>query len=633
MTPEGWRRVKELFAAAQERPPSERAAFLDAACRGDRSLRDEVESLLAADDGETRFDTLPHSYSRLRSALAGRYRLEREVGRGGMATVFLAHDLKHDRPVALKVMHPELSATIGAARFEREIRLAARLQHPNILPVYDSGETAGLVWFTMPYVAGESLRDLLSREKQLSLAQAVRIVREVAEALHYAHQHGIVHRDVKPENILLAEGHAQVADFGIARSLDGAEPQLTRTGIAVGTPAYMSPEQASGSLDVDARTDVYALGCILFELLAGDPPYTGQTPQEIITRALTEPLPPIHRTRTDVPRAVHDVIAKAMAATPADRYSSAQEFAGALSLAVPAGPQHVPNTGRPAFAPRPLLAGLIIGVLIGVGALFAWRKSQSGAATAAQRYIASGEGDLTWTLLSLRRYREAAQAADRSLASAPTDLRVVAERAMIALAQGDLAGARAVIRRVPKEVDTATLLAFFAAHWDLYWALDETQQAAVFQLTPAAWDGNRGLWAYTLAETSWLRGDLEGTLAYADSAQIALLPQIETARQDPRLHVLNGVALAYLGRKAEAIREGEQAVSLVPISNDARSGTSIRYGLARIYTLAGEPEKAIGQLESLLEIPFYLSPGWLKIDPNFDALRSYPRFRRLVSGS
>jgi Flp pilus assembly protein TadD len=377
---------------------------------------------------------------------------------------------------------------------------------------------------------------------------------------------------------------------------------------------------------------VYALGCILFELLAGEPPYTGETPQTIITRALTEPLP-ILRARSDVPRAVHDVIAKAMAATPADRYAGAQEFAGAMDLAVVAGPEHTPRTGHLVLAPRPLLAGLIIGVLIGVGALFAWRKSQSGAATPEQRYITSGEGDLTWILLSLRRYREAAQVADRALAFVPTDLRVVAERAMIALAQGDLAGARAVIRRVPKEVDTAKLVAFFAAHWDLYWALDETQQAAVFQLTPAAWDGNRGLWAYTLAETNWLRGDLEGTLAYAESARIALLPQIETARQDPRLHVLNGVALAYLGRKAEAIREGEQAVSLVPISNDARSGTSIRYGLARIYTLAGEPEKAIGQLESLLEIPFYLSPGWLKIDPNFDALRSYPRFRRLVSGS
>jgi hypothetical protein len=633
MTPELWRRVKEVFVAALERPLSERAAFLDAACRGDPSLREEVESLFAADDGESRFDTLPRSHSRLRSALAGRYRLERELGRGGMAMVFLAHDLKHDRPVALKVMHPELSATIGAARFEREIRLAARLQHPNILPVYDSGESAGLVWFTMPHVAGESLRDLLSREKQLSLAQAVRIVREVAEALHHAHQHGIVHRDVKPENILLGDGHALVADFGIARSLDGAEPELTRTGIAVGTPAYMSPEQASGSRDVDARTDVYALGCILFELLAGEPPYTGQTPQTIFTRALTEPVPQIHRVRSDLPPAVHDVIAKAMAATPADRHATAREFAGAVDLAVAAGPEHARRTDHPVFGPRPLLAGLVIGVLIGVGALFAWRNSQSGAGRPEQRYIASGEGDLTWILLSSRRYREAAQAADRSLAFAPTDLRVVAERAIIALAQGDLAGARAVIRRVPKEVDTATLLAFFAAHWDLYWVLDETQQASLFQLTPAAWDGNRGLWAYTLAETSWLRGDLEGTLAYADSARIALVPQIETAPQDPRLHVLNGVALAYLGRKAEAIREGEQAVSLVPISNDARSGTSIRYGLARIYTLAGEPEKAIGQLEALLEIPFYLSPGWLKIDPNFDALRSYPRFGRLVSGS
>src|SRR5829696_1230475 len=209
----------------------------------------------------------------LRAVLADRYRIERELGRGGMATVYLAEDLRHDRSVALKVLHPELAATLGPERFLREIRLTARLDHPHILPVFDSGEAAGLLWYTMPYVEGESLRDRLRREGQLPLEDALRIAREVADALDCAHQQGIIHRDIKPENILLARGHARVADFGVARAVEAAGAgQLTETGLAVGTPAYMSPEQASGS-PVDARSDLYALGCVLYETLAGEAPY------------------------------------------------------------------------------------------------------------------------------------------------------------------------------------------------------------------------------------------------------------------------------------------------------------------------------------------------------------------------
>jgi serine/threonine protein kinase len=196
---------------------------------------------------------------RLQTGLADRYRIERELGRGGMATVYLAQDLRHKRPVALKVLHPELAQTLGPERFQREIETVARLQHPHILTVYDSGETAGQLWFTMPFVEGESLRDRLSREKQLSIDEALRITREAALALDYAHRHGVIHRDIKPENILLSDGQALVADFGIARALTGSSEKLTETGMAVGTPAYMSPEQASGAGDLDARTDVGAL--------------------------------------------------------------------------------------------------------------------------------------------------------------------------------------------------------------------------------------------------------------------------------------------------------------------------------------------------------------------------------------
>ena len=272
---------------------------------------------------------MPNSLETLRAALAGRYDIQRELGRGGMATVYLAHDVNHDRPVALKVVLPELAASIGNDRFQREIKLAARLQHPHILSVYDSGEAAGQLWFTMPFVEGESLRDRLVRETQLPVEEAVRIVREAALALDYAHRHGVVHRDVKPENILLSDGQALVADFGIARAV-GAEGALTKTGMTVGTPAYMSPEQASGERTIDGRSDIYALGCVLYELLAGEPPFTGPTAQAIISRALTETPRPLSAVREAVTPSLQAAVQKALARTPADRFSTAAEFAKAL---------------------------------------------------------------------------------------------------------------------------------------------------------------------------------------------------------------------------------------------------------------------------------------------------------------
>src|SRR5262245_18174451 len=220
------------------------------------------------------------------AALSAHYRIERELGRGGFAKVFLAHDLRHDRPVALKVLHPEIAATLGTERFRQEIRLAARLQHQHILGVLDSGEAANQLWFAMPYIQGESLRQRLQRARSLPVEDAVSIARQAAEVLAYAQRQGVIHRDVKPENILLTEGHALVAVFGIARALGGGS--ITQTGISMGTPAYLSPEQTSDAAGVDARTDVYSLGCVLYEMLSGEPPFSGPTSQAIISRVLTE---------------------------------------------------------------------------------------------------------------------------------------------------------------------------------------------------------------------------------------------------------------------------------------------------------------------------------------------------------
>ena len=873
-------------------------------------------------------EVLPH----LSAALADRYRIERELGRGGMATVYLAHDLKHDRPVALKVLHPELAAALGPERFHREIMLAARLQHPHILGVHDSGEAAGELWFTMPFVEGESLRGRLAREKQLPVEDALRIAREAAEALDYAHRHGVIHRDVKPENILLTETHAMVADFGIARALAGGDRQLTGTGMAVGTPAYMSPEQASGARELDARTDVYALGCVLYEMLAGEPPYTGPTAQAIIARALAETPRPIHPMRAGVPEALDAVIAKAMAVTPADRYASAAEFVKAL------GP--VTGEGRTVGAPvrfsvlrlvgqRPLFAVLVIGFLLGVGVLFAWRRTHGGGAAGGERLavlpfvnlgaaedeyfadgvtdevrgklsalpglqvIASGSanqykgttkspqqiaqelgvqyllvGKIRWekapgapsrvqvtpelvqvtsgtpttkwqepfdaeltnvfqvqadiasrvaqaldvalsagareqlaarptqnlaaydaflrgeeatqamgvtdpptlrravtyyeqavaldstfvqawarlsrahstlyfnstptpaeaeaarlaaeralalapnrpdghlalgeyhtrvsgdyarsleqysqgerlapatadllvgaaraeqslghwevslehlqqaerldprsvvtarrlgfTLLWVRRYAEALRAHDHGLALAPANLALLEGKAMVSLAQGDLARARAVLQAAPKEIEPTALVAYVANYWDLMWVLDNAQQALLLRLTPSAFDGNRGTWAIVTAQTYALRGDPARARAYADSARLAFEDQLRGTPGDAQRHVFLGLALAYLGRKAEAMREGERGVALAPIAKDAYSGPYLQHQLARIYIVLNEPEKALDQLESLLKLPYYLSPAWLKIDPNFAPLRGNPRFERLVSGT
>jgi serine/threonine-protein kinase len=267
----------------------------------------------------------------LREALADSYAVDRELGRGGMATVFRAEDLKHRRQVAIKVLDREVSTQIGPERFAREIEIAARLQHPHILPLYDSGSARGLLYYVMPLVEGESLRDRLDREKQLSQDEAIRITSEVASALSYAHSHGVVHRDIKPENIMLSGGTAVVADFGIARAVDDREQSLTKTGTVIGTPAYMSPEQATGATQIDGRSDQYSLACVLYELLVGQPPFTGPTAQAIIARHSLDMVSAPSIMRPGIPDAMEDALLKALSKVPADRYATTALFAEAVA--------------------------------------------------------------------------------------------------------------------------------------------------------------------------------------------------------------------------------------------------------------------------------------------------------------
>ena len=887
----------------------------------------------------------------LQTALAASYALERELGRGGMATVFLAQDLRHDRPVALKVLHPDLAHALGPERFQREIKLAARLQHPHILTVHDSGEAAGQLWFTMPFVEGESLRDRLRRERQLPVDAALRIATEAARALEYAHRHGVIHRDIKPENLLLtADGSTLVADFGIARALAGADDRLTETGLAIGTPAYMSPEQAAGDKTLDARTDVYSLGAVLYEMLAGEPPFTGPTAQAVIAKRFSGEVPRVRQARPSVPEHVDAAVARALAPVAADRFASAEEFARALvsaavtspavaAASVPSGIAEAttastrvttPQPTRPTARRVPMGAiTLTLGFLIGLGVLFAWRRTHTAAedgtgpkrlavlpfenlGDSATEYFADGMTDevrgklaqvsglaviarassneyrkttkapqqiarelgadylltatVRWektaggpsrvrvspelirvepgaapttkwqqpfdasltdvfqvqadiatkvasalnvalgdsvrhelaakptenlaaydaylkgeaasqgmaagdpaslrraigfyqqaidldsgflpawaqlarakaflytnstptpelaaetrdaadraqalgpdrpegqvalgdyhrfvtvdnrqalaayeaglklaptnadllvgaalaeqglgrweatlqyltraaaldprsantarrtarTLTFLRRYPEAQAAAERGLALAPTNLIIIEERAIVPLARGDLAGARGVVRAALSTVDRAELLVFFGNYQDLYWVLDEAQQQHLLTLPPSAFDDDQGSWAIVRAQTYWLRKDAAKARVYADSAQLAMAEQLRATPEDGQRHVLRGLALAYLGRKAEAIAEGERGLALLPISRDAFSGAYNQHQLVRIYLLVGEPEKALDRLEPLLKIPYYLSPGWLKIDPTFAPLRGNPRFEQLI---
>jgi len=334
---------------------------------------------------------MPEITQQLKVALADRYVVEREVGEGGMATVYLAQDVKHQRKVALKVLRPELAAVIGAERFLAEIKVTANLQHPHILPLHDSGEADTFLYYVMPYVEGETLRDKIKREKQLGIEEAIEITRSVAAALDYAHRQDVIHRDIKPENILLHDGQAMVADFGIALALSHAGgARLTETGLSIGTPHYMSPEQAMGDRELDARSDVYSLGAMLYEMLAGDPPYTGSTAQAIVAKVITEKAPPVTTHRDTVPSHVAAAIAKSLSKLPADRFHSAAQFADALTnTAFTMASMEVGAAGRgragSLWNPLSIGASALAALLLIVAG---WAIARGGPSTAVTRFAA-----------------------------------------------------------------------------------------------------------------------------------------------------------------------------------------------------------------------------------------------------
>ncbi|MFC1639208.1 LpqB family beta-propeller domain-containing protein [Gemmatimonadota bacterium] len=358
------------------------------------------------------------AYDRLKSALADRYALERELGAGGMATVYLAEDLKHHRKVAVKVLRPELAAVLGGERFVQEITTTANLQHPHILPLFDSGEADGFLYYVMPFIDGETLRDKLNRETQLGIEEAVKITTEVADALDYAHRHNVIHRDIKPENILLHDGRPTVADFGIALAVSAAAGgRMTETGLSLGTPHYMSPEQATAEKDITNRSDIYSLGAVLYELLTGEPPHMGNSAQQIIMKIVTDEARPVTELRKSVPSNVAASTAKALEKLPADRFATAAEYADALTN--PAFTTVLPGTGHPAAAQATtwnrmtVVFAAFCAVLLGVVGLLIWTNDSSSSA------------DASWMSLSLHNSADFAATDLPVLAFAPGGRRFV----------------------------------------------------------------------------------------------------------------------------------------------------------------------------------------------------------------
>jgi serine/threonine-protein kinase len=895
---------------------------------------------------------------RLQSSLGNTYTLDRELGGGGMSRVFTAHETALGRRVVVKVLPPELAAGVSTERFKREIAVAARLQHPHIVPLLSAGEMDGVPYFTMPFVEGESLRVRLARRGELPVSESVRILREIASALAYAHEHGVAHRDIKPDNVLFSGDVAMVADFGVAKALsassNGDHGGVTSLGVALGTPAYMAPEQATADPATDHRADVYAFGVLAYEMLTGQPPFTGRNPSQLLAAQVTELPEPIAKRRPNLPPALAALVMRCLEKRPADRPQSASEIVHALDdITTPSGGTAPTSatlspvstamsapTAAPVAAPRRdvkanILVLGIVALVLGAGGVVLWRQGRAtGRATvavaadsarerriavlpfenlgdSADAYFADGmtdavRGKLTglsgmqviarassvqyrgatksptdiarelgvrylltgtvrwakapdgksrvqvspelvevtddgtasskwqqpfdaeladvfrvqgeiagkvaeamrvaiggtdqaqlaalptknpaaydaflrgeanaasgnaptelrraiadferavqldptfadaWARLSearsllytngrptpqlardareaadralslapsgararralamyfrvveydpkrgveeiqkaraaapndpdiiatyaalltsagrfedavrelraaqqldprspspvnqlrialiwLRRYDEAREATERLLALAPTNPQSLEARAMVELGAGNLAEARRITKTAAPGVNPDALVTYFATYWDLGWVLDDADQQRALSLGLPAFDGDRANMAIVRAQIYGWRGDTARMRIWADTAAREFTAQLQDTPDDAQRHGFHGLALAYGGRKAEAITEGKRGVALLPTERDALAGAYQVHLLARIYVLVGEPEKAVDLLEQLLARPYYLSPGWLRVDPTFAPLRGNPRFEKLVA--
>jgi eukaryotic-like serine/threonine-protein kinase len=494
---------------------------------------------------------MPDRTEALTTALADRYTIERELGAGGMATVYLAEDVRHHRTVAVKVLRPELAAALGPERFLREIATTANLRHPHILPLYDSGEAAGFLFYVMPYVDGESLRERLNREKQLPITEALSIAREVADALGYAHGRGIVHRDIKPENILLEAGHAVVADFGIARAVsDAGGERLTQTGVSIGTPMYMSPEQATGDSNIDGRSDLYSLGCVLYEMLGGQPPFTGPTAEAVTRQHLIADASPITNLRPTVPPELAGALARTLAKNPADRFSSAAQFIGATSATLSTGTA----TTRRSSVRLALIAG---GLLVFIAAAWFGSRalSRGNPAVSIERIAVlpmdNQTGDSTQAFF--------ANGMTRELIGVLTDanVRVLGYRAVTAYAKSTLSAAQ-IAREL--KVDAIVTSAVMQAG-------DVIQVAAEF-MDPRT---NESLWARTFSRPAPDVVTLQHEIAreIASGIQDHLTPDQERALAAARAVDPKAYAQYLLGQEQLNIRTSESIQRSVSYLNRA----------------------------------------------------------------
>jgi len=612
LTPERWSAIDAILQGALARTPTERPAFLAEECAGDAALRREVESLLAVADTADDFLERPATedasaleavaLASLSHALAGRYAVEHELGRGGMATVYLARDLRHKRLVALKVLHPALGTLVGPSHFEHEIETAAGLSHPHILPLHDSGAAAGLLYYVMPYVAGASLRERLQRERSLAVSDALRIVREVAGALDYAHRHGVVHRDIKPENILLAEdGHALVADFGIARALQhvtadatataqagagAALPNdtldtLSRWGTVVGTPAYMSPEQALGRQDIDGRSDGYSLGCMAFELLAGARPFAGSIADQLARRPTQEP-PSLGALRPDLPPAVDAVVTRALAPAAAQRFASASAFAQALADALTVPRQEVPPGGASASAAR------------GNRALTGGRRLARGAFALAALALVVGGGTV---LLRAREREEPRRRAIEGVARArPAEPAAVDPQAFDLYVKGTRARYGGALEPKPAEyfaraIQKDSTYAPAYAGLALEHMFDgDRPQARILANKALALDP-------TLAEAHMVLGLIRQFLDWDwAGAEAALREAIRLNEGYAEAHLELSMLLTRRGRFEEAIREAQRTLYMAPMA------ARFEIGIGEVYLYSGRYDDALTATNRALAI-------------------------------